>query len=192
MERYEIAIAAERAGTTVEELRQLVELGILQPDADGRFSDGDVRRVGVVQGPWLPASRSTSWRTRCEAVSSRLTFMDDPAYDRFASLTSETFQELSARTGLPLQLLIAVREATGGVTPAPEDRLREGERPIVPSSSSRSPMGSGRSPSSAICGSSATACVASPRPVAIHGAPRCIEPLFAAGYSGARGRGGIE
>ena len=38
---------------------------------------------------------------------------------------------MSTRTGVPLHLLIAVREASGGVTPAPEDRVREGERPIV-------------------------------------------------------------
>jgi DNA-binding transcriptional MerR regulator len=36
VERYEIAEAAERGGVGVDELRRLVELGILVPDADGR------------------------------------------------------------------------------------------------------------------------------------------------------------
>ena len=61
-----------------------------------------------------------------------LDFMDDPAYSLFASLTGETFEELSARTGVPLQLLTAVREATGSAAPAPGDRVREDEMPIVP------------------------------------------------------------
>jgi adenylate cyclase len=61
-----------------------------------------------------------------------LDFMDDPAYSLFASLTGETFQELSARTSVPLQLLTAVREATGSAAPAPGDRVREDEMAIVP------------------------------------------------------------
>jgi hypothetical protein len=37
---------AERAGVGVEELSQLVVLGILTPDAD---SEGDLRRMGLMQ-----------------------------------------------------------------------------------------------------------------------------------------------
>ena len=48
METYGIAEAAERAGSSVEELGRLVELGILKPDAEGRFTTGDVRRAGLV------------------------------------------------------------------------------------------------------------------------------------------------
>ena len=131
MESYELAEAAERAGVSPDELRELVELGILQPDAAGRFSEGDVRRVGVVQSTVAAGIPIDLLADTLRSGQFSLAFMDDPAYDRFTSLTSETFQELSARTGLPLHLLIAVREATGGVTPAPEDRVREGERPIV-------------------------------------------------------------
>ena len=131
MESYELAEAAERAGVSPDELRELVELGILQPDAAGRFSEGDVRRVGVVQSTVAAGIPIDLLADSLRSGQFSLAFMDDPAYDRFTSLTGETFQELSARTGLPLHLLIAVREAAGGVTPAPEDRVREGERPIV-------------------------------------------------------------
>ena len=131
MESYELAEAAERAGVRPDELRELVELRILQPDAAGRFSEGDVRRVGVVQSTVAAGIPIDLLADSLRSGQFSLAFMDDPAYDRFTSLTSETFQELNARTGLPLHLLMAVREATGGVTPAPEDRVREGERPIV-------------------------------------------------------------
>jgi len=49
-----------------------------------------------------------------------------------ASLTGETFEELSARTGVPLKLLLTVREATGSAVPAPEDRVREDELAFLP------------------------------------------------------------
>ena len=131
MERYEIGVAAERAGTTVEELQQLVDLGILQPDADGRFSDGDVRRVGVIHG--LTAS-SIPVDLVASALGSHdfsLDFVDDPSYSLFASYSNETFEDVSARTGIPLNLLTTMREATGSATPDPGSRIREDELAIV-------------------------------------------------------------
>ena len=131
MERYEIGVAAERAGTTVEELQQLVDLGILQPDVDGRFSDGDVRRVGVIHG--LTAS-SIPVDLVASALGSHdfsLDFVDDPSYSLFASYSNETFEDVSARTGIPLNLLTTMREATGSATPDPGSRIREDELAIV-------------------------------------------------------------
>jgi adenylate cyclase len=60
-----------------------------------------------------------------------LDFVDQPSYSRFASLTDTTFHELSERRGIPLELLIGVREAMGSTTPDHADRLRESELPVV-------------------------------------------------------------
>ena len=46
---YDRGEAARRAGVTVERLSQLIELGILQPGPDDRFTPGDVRKIGLVQ-----------------------------------------------------------------------------------------------------------------------------------------------
>ena len=46
---HSIEIAAERAGVEPSEMVRLTELGILGSDADGGYSDADVRRVQVVQ-----------------------------------------------------------------------------------------------------------------------------------------------
>jgi hypothetical protein len=47
VETYTREEAAWRAGVSVEALHALVGMAILAPDPDGRFSEGDVRRIGV-------------------------------------------------------------------------------------------------------------------------------------------------
>ena len=132
MKRYTRAGAAERAGVGIDELSRFVELGILKPDADDRLSEGDVRRVGVVQSLVAAAIPLDLLADALQRGDLSLDFVDDPAYSLFASLTGETFQEASARTGIPMQLLIAMRAATGSAAPAPVDRLREDELTILP------------------------------------------------------------
>jgi hypothetical protein len=44
-------------------------------------------------------------------------FMDVPAFDRFAGVSITTFQQLSERTSIPLELLKVVREAVGFAEP---------------------------------------------------------------------------
>ena len=132
MERYEIAIAAKRADTSVDELRGLVALGILQPDADGRFSDGDIRRVGVVHSLVAASIPLDLLASALRSGELSFDFIDDPAYSLFASYSDETFEELSARTGVPLHLLVAMREATGSGVPDPASRVREDEMAILP------------------------------------------------------------
>jgi hypothetical protein len=58
-------------------------------------------------------------------------FLDVGAYDRFAGLSGTTFQQLSAQTGIPLELLMVVREAVGFAAPRPEDHVREDELSVV-------------------------------------------------------------
>jgi DNA-binding transcriptional MerR regulator len=40
---------AERSGVDVQRLRQLINLGILSPDAAGRFQPADIQRVRIIQ-----------------------------------------------------------------------------------------------------------------------------------------------
>ena len=132
VETYTRAQAAERAGVGVEELSRLVELDILKPDAGDRFSEGDVRRVGVVHSLVAADIPLDLLADALRRGDLSLDFIDDPAYSLFASLAGETFQELSAKTGVPMQLLTAMREATGSAAPAPGDRVREDELTILP------------------------------------------------------------
>jgi DNA-binding transcriptional MerR regulator len=114
---YSRSEAAERAGISLEDLNQLVQLGILAPRDGDRFTGGDVRRLGLVHS--LEDAGIPLDRLAAAVVSGELSldFMDEPAYERFAALTTETFQELANRTGISVDLLMVVREAIGSAQP---------------------------------------------------------------------------
>jgi adenylate cyclase len=123
---------AHRAGVDPDYLDRLVELGILIPDAGDAFSPGDVLRarwVRSLEQAGVPLDRMAA-AVRDGALS--FSFMDVPAFDQFAGLSGTTFQELSAQTGIPLQLLMVVREAGGFAEPRPEDHVHDNELSVVP------------------------------------------------------------
>jgi adenylate cyclase len=123
---------AQRAGVDPDYVDRLVELGILTPDAGGAFSPGDVLRARWVQnfeGAGVPLEGMAA-AVRDGALS--FSYLDATAFDRFAGLSGTTFRQLSARTGIPLELLMVVREAFGFAEPRPEDPVREDELSVVP------------------------------------------------------------
>jgi adenylate cyclase len=123
---------AQRAGVDPDYVDRLVELGILPPDAGDAFSRGDVLRARWVQSlerAGVPL-KGMAAAVRDGALS--FSYLDVAAFDRFAGLSDTTFHQLSARTGIPLELLMVVREAFGFAEPGPEDTVREDELSVVP------------------------------------------------------------
>jgi adenylate cyclase len=123
---------AQRAGVDPDYVDRLVQLGILTPDAGDAFSPGDVLRARWLQsfeGAGVPL-KGMAAAVRDGALS--FSYLDATAFDRFAGLSGTTFQQLSARTGIPLELLMVVREAVGFAAPGPEDTVREDELSVVP------------------------------------------------------------
>lgn len=59
-------------------------------------------------------------------------FMDLPVFDRFSGLSTTHFHELSAKTRIPVELLMLVREAIGFAQPTPDEQVRDDELLIVP------------------------------------------------------------
>jgi adenylate cyclase len=130
VKHYSRAEAAVRAGVDQAYVDRLIELGIIG-SAHG-LTRGDVRRVQMAQTLETAGMSLEGLAKGIESGLISLDFMDAPTYDRFANLADETFQQLSDRTGLPLDLLLLIREATGGAVPRPNDRVREDELAVVP------------------------------------------------------------
>jgi adenylate cyclase len=123
---------AQRAGVDPDYIDRLVELGILTPAAGEAFSPGDALRAR-----WLRSLEQAGVPLDGVAAAIRdgslsFSFLDVGAYDRFAGLSGTTFQQLSAQTGIPLELLMVVREAVGFAEPRPEDTVHHNELSVVP------------------------------------------------------------
>ena len=132
MALYSRAEAATRAGLDPIHIDRLIELGVISPQGNGRLTRGDVRRAQMVQTLESAGIPLEGLAAGIRDGHLDLSFMDAPTYDRFATLSEETYVELSGRTGLPLQLLMLIRDATGGATPNPDDHVREDELAVVP------------------------------------------------------------
>jgi adenylate cyclase len=128
----ERAEAARRAASTPEYIEGLVEVGILSPQADGTFTTGDVRRIVLVQTLERAGLPLGGIAQAIQEGQLSLDFMDASSYDRFSTVTDTTFAELSETTGVPLELLMVIREAIGFAEPAPDDCVRDIELKIVP------------------------------------------------------------
>jgi adenylate cyclase len=126
------AALAARAGVDRAFVDELIDGGVLRPGANGAFSEGDARRVHLVDDlarGGIPRSLVV------EAIrhgTLNIDFVDQPSYDRFSEYAAETFAEVSRRTGVPLDLLLVIREATGSPAPIATDRVRTTELAVVP------------------------------------------------------------
>ena len=142
VERYEIDEAAERAGVSLDELRRLVELGIIAPDAEGRFTAGDVRRVGLVESLTAAGIPLDGLGAAIRSGQVSLDFLDEPVYERFSALSGVTFAQFAERTGVPVQLLMLIREAAGSPRRCPTTGSATRSCPTPSSSRPRSRPGS--------------------------------------------------
>jgi adenylate cyclase len=134
--RYTRQEVAQQAGVDPDYVDRLVELGILTSDAADVFSPGDVLRARWLQSLERAGVPLDGMAAAVADGTLSLSFMDVTAFDqfagRFAGLSGTTFHQLSAQTGIPLELLRVVREAVGFAEPGPEDTVREDELAAVP------------------------------------------------------------
>jgi len=124
--------AAARAGVSPDLIGQLVELGIPSPAEGDLYSAGDVRRAAFLQSFAAAGISLEGLAKDMRNGDISLTFLDAATFDTFTTFTGTTFAELSTRTGVPVELLMVIREAIGGALPTPEDPVREDEMAIVP------------------------------------------------------------
>jgi class 3 adenylate cyclase len=125
-------VMAERAGVERSLVEAMIEAGIVAPGANGTVSAGDVRRVHLVDGLAHGGIPSTLIVDAVRRGTLNIDFVDQPSYDRFSAYEAETFEDVSRRTGVPVDLLLVVREATGSPAAAATDRVRTTELGVVP------------------------------------------------------------
>ncbi len=128
---YSIEHTADRAGADVDSVERLVRLGIVEPDLEGRFSPADVRLIQVVHLLERAGLPLEGLATLVRAGAFSLDFIEAAGSRVFAPLSDATFADLSERTGIPLDLLLVVRETVGGPRPDPEDLVREDELSLM-------------------------------------------------------------
>jgi adenylate cyclase len=132
MSRFSSEEVAQRSGVDSGYVHGLVELGILTPAKSGTFSRGDVRRVRLVHSLGQAGIPLEGMAAAVGNGELSFAFMDLPVFDRFSELSTTTFRELSAKTRIPVELLMLVREAIGFAQPTPDDHVRDDELLIVP------------------------------------------------------------
>jgi len=131
VEAYDLTEAAKRSGLSIDELAQLVELGILTPDAGQRFTPRHLRRAGLVKNLTEAGIPLEGLGAAIRGGQVSLDFLEAPAFERFSALGGETFAEAAERTGVPVELLLFIREAAGSVSPLPDDRVRDAELAVI-------------------------------------------------------------
>jgi adenylate cyclase len=122
---------AERAGVHVGYVDRLLELGILA-ETGSLFTGGDVRRVRLVRGLEEGGLPLEGMGTAVRKGDLSFGFLDLPSWEWFGGFIGKTYQELSAETGLSLELLQVVRESMGFARPEPEDPVHEEALDLVP------------------------------------------------------------
>jgi adenylate cyclase len=130
--QYTRAQAAARAGEEAAFVDRLVSLGVIAPDGDDLLSKADVRRIKLARTLEGAGIEPDTLASGLASGHLSLGFMDMTSYERFATLADESFRQVSERENVPLDLLMVVREATGGAVPDPDDRIREDELLVVP------------------------------------------------------------
>jgi class 3 adenylate cyclase len=129
---YSRQALAERAGVDAAVIDRLVDLGIVTPLEGDAYTVGDARRIRVAESLERAGLPLEALGEAMRRGHLSLDFVDQRSYDRFAAFADVTFRQLSDRTGVPLELLLVIREAMGSAHADPDDPVRENELDVVP------------------------------------------------------------
>lgn len=119
---------AERAGTTVERVRELVDLGLLRPEA-GTFPRGDIMRARVVLE--LERKGMDAAALGAGVASGHLTLGYLESAGRRFPRSDRTFAGLGEDIGIAVETIQAMYVVLGLPRPAPDEHVREEDLPIL-------------------------------------------------------------
>ena len=110
---------------------RLIELQMIKPSPEDTLTEGDLRRVRVVQMLEESGVTIDALGVAIARGAFSFDFVEAATLQQFGALGDETFADVSDRTGIPIELLMVVREACGGALPEPSDRMRIDELQVV-------------------------------------------------------------
>src|SRR5919106_3146809 len=119
---------ADRAGTTVEHVRDLADLGIIQSER-GMFPRRDVVRVRVVVE--LEAKGMDAAALGAGVASEHLTLGYLESAGRRHPRSDRTFAQLGEDIGIPLETLQSLYVAFGLPQPRRDEHVREEDLPVL-------------------------------------------------------------
>jgi adenylate cyclase len=121
---------AERSGVNVQRLRRLVDLGILSPDAAGRFHPADIQRVRIIQAldraGITPAQLGQLIAAGAYSLGWAQALFPDPTPQ-----VTTTLQQAAAELGLPRSLVAGLYAAWELARPEPEQPLRADDAELL-------------------------------------------------------------
>jgi adenylate cyclase len=124
--------AADRAGVSLAALDRLIELQLVSPNDMDRFTAGEVRKIGLLVSLTAGGIPEDALAIARRNGGLSLDFLDDPSYENFSALSDVTFEALSERAGISVDVLLTIREAIGSAVAQPTDLVREIELEVVP------------------------------------------------------------
>jgi adenylate cyclase len=133
MTDYTRAEAADRGGVDSETLDRLIELRVVVPNAADRLDDAAVRKLGLLSSFLATGIPADAIAAAIRDGHLDLAFLDSPTFVAFMALADVTFEELATERGIPVEVLLTIRESIGSAVPRPTDRVREIELRLVPS-----------------------------------------------------------
>jgi adenylate cyclase len=119
---------AQRSGVGVERVRELVSLGILEPEA-GRFPRRDVMRARVVTA--LEEKGIDAEALAAALASGHLTLGYLESAGRRFPRSDLTFSDVGTDLGLPVETLQRIYVALGLRRPEPDEQVREEDLPFM-------------------------------------------------------------
>ena len=123
---------AIRAEVDPADLDRYVSAGVIEPDADGRYSTGHVRRIRIARSLERSGLPIDGLAVAMRQGLLGLDFADTPTYERFDPLGHETFEQAAERCAVHVDLLLTVRESMGFALAKPTDRIGQDELDVVP------------------------------------------------------------
>ncbi|MGZ5290032.1 MAG: hypothetical protein ACXWE5_11165, partial [Actinomycetota bacterium] len=123
---------AERAGVVDAFVGELAAAGIVEPDDDGTYRIGAVRRVQLVRACADAGLGVEAIGLALSKGTLTLSPLDAPHYERWGDRADVTYSQLASRIGVPFEFLCSMQEALGFAAPSADDRPRSDEMETMP------------------------------------------------------------